>query len=351
MSKFRKSRVASAMLCTLLFGGNASAVQKDMSKVISKNDLSTKGKELENRKPDDSGNPLLKYFLYFLEGAASVAKLADEGVGIAEANEYIKNEKLYPLGKLSIYKNLVARSYRAKTIETMRKLVDGSNKHKQDIQNFFDKVTKGVSEIKDNKDGCVKVKENLFDISLAAAGEKYLSIQEICRGVGLTEDKSLAIPEYVEEYVKAVLGVSVEDCDKILVSLVGDKQYHYIAFVKDNVCLKLSPLNDKLDFCLTGVNKNLIFDHDDFRLSLHEDGYGYSITLPYMEHILGVKHDEDYRTIKDNGDKGSYSFYGRVFRDLSEDWVGMYSKPLGFASKVFPDLFPKPVKVVQKIDV
>ena len=291
MSKFRKSKLASAMLCTLLFGGNAAgAVKKDMSKVISKNDLSTKDKELENRKLDDSGNKFLKYALYVL----GLAKLADEGVGIAEANEYIKNEKLYPLGKLSIYKNLVARSYRAKTIGTMRKLVDGSNKHKQDIQNFFDKVTKKVYDIKDNGNGCAKVegKGNLFDISLAAAGKNYLDIKYICRDAGLlTENNDPAIPEYVEEYVKAVLRVSVEDCDRILVNVCGSEQYRYIAFVKGNACLKLSHFNNGLDFCLTEVNAKLNFDHDDFKLSLEKGDYGYSITLPYMEHILGVKHD------------------------------------------------------------
>ena len=69
MSKFRKGRLASAMLCTLLLGGNASAMQKDVSKGISKIDKlkdnlskgQTKDKELENRKPDDSGNKLLEY--------------------------------------------------------------------------------------------------------------------------------------------------------------------------------------------------------------------------------------------------------------------------------------------------
>ena len=115
MSKFRKGRLASAMLCTLLFGGNASAMQKDVSKGISKIDKlkdnlskgQTKDKELENRKPDDSGNKLLEYFLYCLGGLAGVAKLADEGVGIAEAKDYIdyyKSQKLSPLGKLSLYK-------------------------------------------------------------------------------------------------------------------------------------------------------------------------------------------------------------------------------------------------------
>ena len=343
MSKFRKGRLASAMLCTLLLGGNAGAIKKDMSKTISKNDLSTKDKELENRKSDDSGNKLLEYFLYCLGGLAGVAKLADEGVGIAEAKDYIdyyKSQKLSPLGKLSLYKFAMAKYYKTKTIGTMRNLVAESNKNKCKIHNFFNKVTEKVYEIKYNKHGCFRVKENLFDISLAVAGDNYLNIKYICRDAGLTEDKNPAIPEYVEEYVKAVLGVSVEQCDRILVNVCDDKLYRHIAFVKGNVCLRLRPfgLSDKLEFCLTCLNKELGFVGDDYALDLYDNSYCYSVALPYMERILGVKRDKNYIGIL-NGEVGRYSFYGQIFHDLYDYWKGMNDHYDGSVRQIFPDLF------------
>lgn len=350
MSKFRKIKLASAMLCTLLFGGNASAMQKDVSKGISKIDKlkdnlskgQTKDKELENRKPDDSSNPLLKYVWYVLGGV----KLADEGVGVAEAKEYIKNKKFSPLGKLSIYKDLVARSYRAKTVETMRKLVGESNKNKYKIHKFFDKVNKKVYDIRNNEYGCFKVKENLFDISLAATEKKYLNINDICRDAGLTKD--LAIPGYVEEYVKAVLGVPVEECNKILVNV--NQNNKYIAFVKGNVCLKLadSKSEHKSHFTLCGISDEFVFDSGDYELDLDYSNYCFKITLPYMERILGVKHDENYIDISTNGNKvKSYSFYGQIFHDLFDDWKG--GKFEGSVGKIFPDVFPKKEEEIQLI--
>ena len=350
MSKFRKGRLASAMLCTLLFGGNASAMQKDVSKGISKIDKlkdnlskgQTKDKELENRKPDDSGNKLLEYFLYCLGGLAGVAKLADEGVGVAQAKNYIENEKLSPLGELSLCKFAMAKYYKTKTIGTMRNLVAESNKNKYKIHKFFNEVTKEVCEIKDNENGCAKVegKKNLFDISLAVAGDNYLNIKYICRNAGLTEDKNPAIPEYVEEYVKAVLGVSVEQCDRILVNVCDDKLCRHIAFVKGNVCLRLRPFgSDTLEFCLTCLNKELGFVGDDYALDLYDNSYCYSVALPYMERILGVKRDKNYIGILNGYNVGRYSFYGQIFHDLYDYWKNMNCNFDGSVRRIFPDLF------------
>ena len=358
MSELRKSKLALAMLCTLLFGGNAGAIEKDMSKTISKNDLSTKDKELENRKLDDSGNKFLKYALYFL----GLGKLVDEGVGIAEANEYIKNEKLYPLGKLSIYKNLVARSYRAKTIETMRKLVGESNKNNERIQNFFNNV---VELSKGYKSGDIihtqkinEEKDNVFDIGLKFGkfgiyDENNLDIKYIFKGGhGYEKLNDEGIPEFIEEYVKAVLGVSVEDCDKILVST--NENNKYIAFVKGNVCLKLaySGLEKRMHFILCGISDQLSFDNGGCSLDLDYGGYCFEITLPYMECVLGMKHDKNYINIIDNNDKvNSYSFYGQIFRDLFNDWKGDTPSGIEFmgqADKIFPDLFEKEFKLIKE---
>ena len=352
MNKFRKIKLASAMLCTLLFGGNAGAMQKYVSKGISsdklKDDLlkgQTENKELENRKPGDSDNKLLEYILCVLVGV----KLADEGVGAAEAKEYIEHRELSPLGKLSIYKNLVARSYRAKTIGTMRNLVDKSRKNAENIEKFSNGVISNVAKVKNNKNGCAKVRNNLFDISLAAAGNNYLDIKSVCYNAGLTKNDKPEIPEYVEEYVKAVLGVSVEQCDKILVEL--NKYNRYIAFVRGNICLKLSLSDGGIGFLLTGISEQLDFDDGDYELDLYEGNNCYAISLPYMEKILGVKHDEHYINIKGNTDKiNNYSFYGQIFRDLFNDWKGNTPSGkefMGQADKIFPDLFPKKEELIE----
>ena len=356
MSKFRKIKLASAMLCTLLFGGNAGAMQKDVSKGISSDKLKdnllkgqTENKELENRKPGDSSNPLLKYVLYVL----GFSKLADEGVGVAEVKEYIEHRKHSPLGKLSIYKNLVARSYREKTIETMRNLVAESYKNAENIKNFFDKVVDFVFKFR-KKNNFVKVenRENLFDIKVQYSESNsgldlYLDIRQICVNVGLVDFGVIKVPAYVEEYVKAVSGVFVDGCDKILVNVCNDEQYRYIAFVTDNICLKLSPWGKGLKFCLTGISEQLGFDHEDYELDLYEGNNCYAITLPYMEKILGVKHDKNYINIKSNSDKiSNYSFYGQIFCDLLSYWKD--NPKLESPSKIFPDLFEKELKIINK---
>ena len=322
MSKFRKGRLASAMLCTLLLGGNASAMQKDVSKGISsyklKDNLSkgqTKDKDLENRKPGDSDNKLLEGVLYVLVGV----KLADEGVGFAQAKDYIGNKKLSPLGKLSLCKFAMTKYCETKTIGTMRNLVAESRKNAEGIKKFFDGVINKVSELKDNKNGCVKVRENIFDISLAAAGKQYLNIKEICRDAGLIEGKDPAIPEYLEKYVKAVLGVSVEQCDKILVNV--NQNNKYIAFVKDDVCLNLTEGKGKIRFTLCEMRNG--WPEGWYGYSLYLDSC-YSVTILYMGHILGIKNVGDL-----------YSFYDLIFSRLYLEFNRCGNK----ADKVFPELF------------
>ena len=254
----------------------------------------------------------------------------------------IENEKLSPLGELSLCKFAMAKYYKTKTIGTMRNLVAESNKNKYKIRKFFNEVTKEVCEIKDNENGCAKVegKKNLFDISLTAAGNDYLDIKYICRNAGLTEDKNPAIPEYVEEYVKAVLGVSVEQCDRILVNVCDDKLCRHIAFVKGNVCLRLRPFgSDTLEFCLTCLNKELGFVGDDYALDLYDNSYCYSVALPYMERILGVKRDKNYIGILNGYNVGRYSFYGQIFHDLYDYWKNMNYNFDGSVRRIFPDLF------------
>ncbi len=349
MSKFRKIKLASAMLCTLLFGGNAGAMKEDVSEGISKNYLfenQKENKKLENRKSGDSDNKLLKYAYYVL----GLGKLADEGVGVAQAKSYIGNKKLSPLGKLSIYKNLMARSYRAKTIETMKKLVGESHEKKAGIENFFWKVLAYCGK---HYMAFKSIKLGIFDVGVHF--EEYLDINEICRRVSIGGE---GVPQRVKEYVKAVLGVSVEECDKILVSLVGGEKYYYIAFVKGNVCLKLSPFNESLEFRLSGINEDLVFDSDNYKLDLYDVGDCYIITLPYMERILGVKHDDNYFKKVEPGpddvaeaNKLSYSFYGQIFRDLEEDWKGNTpsgKKFAGNASKIFPGLFEKKLEIIDE---
>ena len=317
MSKFRKSRLSSAMLCTLLFGGNAAgAIKKDMSKVISKNDLSTKDKELENRKPDDSGNKFLKYALYFL----GLGKLADEGVGFAEAKDYIdfaKSRKLSPLGKLSIYKNLVARSYKTKTIETMRNLVAESYKNAEGIKQVFDGITEFLTQ---HPQGTKKVegRDNVFDVT---CGGKDVDIKGIFDNI-----ETDLVFESLSNYVKAVLGVSVEQCDKILVNL--NQNNKYIAFVKDNVCLNLTKDKEKIRFMLCTVKNNSPESWEDY--SLHLDSC-YSVTRRYMFNILGIKNVD------------GYSFYGLTF-----DWLyGKFYQCKNKADAIFPDLFSKKEELIE----
>ena len=314
MSKFRKGRLASAMLCTLLFGGNASAMQKDVSKGISKKDNLSKGqtkdKESENRKPDDSSNPLLKYVLYVL----GFGKLADEGVGIAEAKDYIdyyKSQKLSPLGKLSLYKFAMAKYYKTKTIGTMRNLVAESYKNAEGIKQVFDGITGFLIQYEfEGKDG-------IFNVTCS---DDSFDIKAICDSIEANFDFGS-----LSNYVKAVLGVSVEQCDKILVNL--NQNNKYIAFVKDNVCLNLTKYRGEFRFMLCTVKNN------------SPENCGYLLCLDncyvakrYLLHILGME------------DKSTYSFYDRIFGRV----YGEFYRCQNEADKVFPELFKKELKLIKE---
>ena len=327
MNKFRKSKLASAMLCTLLLGGNASAMQKDVSEGISSDKLKdnllkgqTENKELENKKPGDSSDPLLKYALYFL----GIVKLADEGVGFAQAKNYIVNTKFSPLGKSSLYKFAMAKYYEAKTIGTMRNLVAESHKNAEGIGRVFDGINKFLTKY---SHAIKKVlgKDNIFDVTYG----KGVDIKIIFNDIKANFDF-----ESLSNYVKAVLGVSVEECDKILVNVNQDNKY--IAFVKDNVCLNLTKDNEGIIcFNLCGMKNNL--PDQEWPSSLTLDNR-YSMTSPYVLHILGIKY-------VGGGDFGCY-FCDKILSDI----YGYIIKFQNDASKLFPDLFPKPVKVIQKFD-
>lgn len=134
--------------------------------------------------------------------------------------------------------------------------------------------------------------------------------------------------------MKAVLGVSVEQCDKILVN--SNQNNKYIAFVKDNVCLKLTEDEEdeeaekKIRFMLCTVKNNSPESWGDYSLCLDSC---YSVTQRYMFNILGIK------------DVGMHSFYDLIFARCYSEFYLCNNE----AYNVFPKLFKEKNEIKEEL--
>ena len=201
----------------------------------------------------------------------------------------------------------------------MRNLVAESYKNAEGIKQVFDGITEFLTQHpQDTKK--VEGEDNVFDVTCSDEG---VDIKKIFDYI-YTNPDLVFVP--LSDYLKAVLGVSVEQCDKIFVNL-NPYIRNYIAFVKDNVCLKLMKHEEKIRFMLCSNSPAEIWE--SYSLCLDSC---YSVTRRYMLNILGIK------------DVGGYRFYDRIFARFYNEFDRCQNE----ADKVFPELLKKELKLIEE---